>query len=331
MSSFRKFATLKTVQKNITLFHDYFKLKSKIHNTTLDRYDIYIPEKENKKEYSYDESKKIVLETLKDFDQGLHDHAAKIFDENHIHSDIMPNKRSGAFAYFITPEITPYLLLNHVNRLDDVYTMAHEVGHGVHFLAASKNPHLLAHSSLPLAETASILSEMLLSQKLMDNANNETKKQILIRMLDGQYGSIPRQTYFVLFEVEAHKAIANGATVEELNELYMKNLKEQFGDSLKIPEIFKHEWKYIPHIYYSPFYCYAYSFGNLLVLALYKMYKEQGKDFIPKIIKILEYGGSIAPKDVLSEVGIDIESEEFWQKGFDVIKEELDELKSLLK
>ncbi|HDD70688.1 MAG TPA: oligoendopeptidase F, partial [Candidatus Woesearchaeota archaeon] len=150
------------------------------------------------------------------------------------------------------------------------------------------------------------------------------------RMLDSQYASITRQGYFVIFEKEAHKRIAEGATVEDLNKLYLENLKEQFGN-MKIDEIFQHEWKYIPHIYHTPFYCYAYSFGNLLVLALYRMYEEQGKDFIPKYLKILSYGGSESPEKILKEIGIDINKEEFWEKGFDIIREEIEKLKKLTK
>ena len=132
-----------------------------------------------------------------------------------------------------------------------------------------------------------------------------------------------------MFEIEAHKKIADGATVHELNELYLKNLKEQFGNTIPINKIFEHEWKYIPHIYHYPFYCYAYAFGNLLVLALYKMYEQQGKSFVQKFLKILSYGGSESPNKILSEVGIDINKKSFWQKGFDIIKEEIAELKNL--
>src|SRR3989344_7998385 len=156
------------------------------------------------------------------------------------------------------------------------------------------------------------------------------KISVLVKMLDGQYASIIRQGYFVMFEKDAHRKIAEGATVDDLNRIYHENLKDQFGDSMKIPEVFKHEWKYIPHIYHTPFYCYAYAFGNLLVLALYKMYEKEGRSFVPKYMKILYAGGSDKPENILKSVGIDINSRELWESGFDVIRENFDEVKKLV-
>lgn len=324
-------ALLKTVRKNIGLFQEYFKLKAKVIGLTdMDRYDLYAPFSKDAKEFSYEDSKKIVLDAYKEFNDQAFDMAKKIFDEEHVFSDMTENKQSGAFCWTVSNKTTPYILLNHMNKRKDVFTMAHEFGHGIHGLAAQNRTIFDFHSCLPLAETASTFGEMLLQSKFLKDATDEEKIDLIMNDLDNLYGTVVRQAYFTIFEKDAHALIANNGTVHDLNELYMKNLEEQYGDVVKIPEVFQHEWKYIPHFYHTPFYCYAYAFGNLLVLSLYDMYKKEGKEFIPKYFKILGYGGSESPQTILSEVGVDITKEEFWQKGFDLIKEELDELKGLL-
>jgi len=321
-------ALLSVVQKNIGLFREYFELKKTLCEME-DRYDLYAPYSSKVREYPFEESKKLVLDVYKEFDEKAYALAKQIFDDGHVHADVTENKRSGAFCYTVLKDVTPYILLNHVGKLSDVFTMAHEFGHGIHGLAAQHQTQFTYHSALPLAETASVFGEMLLAKRLLRDAGKEEKKAVLVKLLDGQYATIIRQSYFILFEIAAHELIAKGCTVHELNKLYHENVQEQFGKVLPVGTVFQHEWKYIPHIYHTPFYCYAYAFGNLLVLALYKMYEEQGKDFVPKYMKILSYGGSASPQHILSEVGIDITKESFWQQGFDVIKEELEQLRKL--
>jgi oligoendopeptidase F len=138
-----------------------------------------------------------------------------------------------------------------------------------------------------------------------------------------------RQAYFVLFELEAHQAIMENVSTETLHERYMANLREQFGDSVELPEEFKYEWVSIPHIFHTPFYCYAYSFGQLLVLALYRRYQQEGDAFKPGYLKLLAYGGSARPEEILREAGIDATDPAFWQGGFDVIREMIDELEAI--
>ena len=232
----------------------------------------------------------------------------------------------------MTKDVAPYLLLNHTDSLRDVSTMIHELGHGIHdIFAGEKQTDLERHASLTICETASVFSEMMLAERLLKEcSNNNEKKYVLTQSLDNQYATIVRQAYFVIFEIYAHDAIMKGATKEELDEQYYVLLKEQFGD-MPIPEIFKHEWNYIPHIHESPFYCYAYAWGNLFVLALYDMYKKEGKPFIDKYVELLSAGGSDSPANLMKKLGIDAESEEFWQRGFNIIKEEVQELKKLVK
>ncbi len=323
-------ALLNVIKKNKTLFQEYFCIKAKLCKLkNKDRYDLYAPYSATEKTYTYETAKQITLDTYKQFDERAYQLAKKIFDENHVHSDIQQGKQSGAFCATISNNITPFVLLNYIGKLNDVFTMMHEFGHGIHGLAAQHQTPFTFHSALPLAETASIFGELLLTKRFLKEATPQEKIAALIRELDGQYASIIRQAYFILFEKEAHEKIAQSITIEELNKLYLENLKEQFGNSMTVPEVFQHEWKYIPHIYHTPFYCYAYAFGNLLVLALYNMYEKEGKTFVPKYMKILSYGGSEAPVTILKEVGIDITQETFWQQGFDAIKHELEELKKL--
>jgi len=314
---------LNVCRKNVGIFQDYFKLKAKIIGMKkLRRYDVYAPIKGSQKKINYDDALNTVLGVFKSFDYKFYECASRVINEQHIHSDIQRGKQSGAFCSSITPEMTPYVLLNWVGNYNDMSTLAHELGHSIHSMLAEKHTLFDFHSCLPLAETASIFSEMVLEEELLKRGMPKDEEiHMLATQLDGSYASIIRQAYFVLFEKKMHEMIEKGATIGEMNKAYMENLKEQFGDSLELPEVFQHEWKYIPHIFHSPFYCYAYAFGNLLVLSLFKMYKEQGKEFVPKYIKILSYGGSEVPEKILSEVGIDIKDEKFWQGGFDLIKE----------
>jgi oligoendopeptidase F len=155
------------------------------------------------------------------------------------------------------------------------------------------------------------------------------RRDLLFRQVDDAYATIQRQAFFALFEKQAHQMISDGASVDELAEAYLKNLKKQFGDAVDVSDEFKYEWVSIPHIYQVPFYVYAYAFGQLLVLSLYKQYKEEGESFKPKYIKILSTGGSEAPMKILADAGFDVRKAEFWQRGFDVLSSMVDELEKL--
>ena len=220
-------------------------------------------------------------------------------------SVIRKGKRGGAFCYTVSPTITPYVLLNFGGVTNDVFTLAHEFGHAIHSMAAADKPIMVSQAPLPLAETASIFAEMLLNDRLVKNISKNEHKLLLAEEIDHLYATIMRQSYFTLFEIEAHDAITkNNVTIDKLSEMYLNNLKEQFGNSLHLSPDFKYEWLYIPHFYHTPFYCYAYSFGNLLVLSLYQQYKIEGKSFVPKYFNILAAGGTRKPEEMLKENGI---------------------------
>jgi len=312
---------LEVARKNIGIFHRYFRLKAqKLGMEKLRRYDIYAPLAESDKRYSFQEAADLTFEAFDRFDPKFAQLAKRVFDQGHVDSEVRKGKMGGAFCSTLGPDLTPWVLLNYQGKSDDVSTMAHELGHAVHSMMAEEHSLFTQHACLPLAETASTFGEMTLTDLMLEQESDEGVKQdILFGQLDDAFATIIRQIYFALFEREAHDMIANNASVDELNEAYLANLKEEFGDAVEVSDEFKYEWVSIPHIYGTPFYVYAYAFGQLLVFALYKRYKEEGESFKPKYMRILSAGGSIAPIPLLAEAGLDVTKAEFWQGGFDVI------------
>ena len=319
-------------RKNSSVFQKFFVQKAKmLKSKKLRRYDLYAPAAANIKEknYSYNKSVNLVFESLGKFSDTLEEFARNVFNENHIDSSIRQGKRDGAFCSTLTPKITPYVLVNFTGKSRDVFTLAHELGHAVHSQAAQNRSILVQDAPLPLAETASTFSELLLYDNLSDKISDNEKKIMLSEKIDDLYATILRQSFFTIFEVDAHQQIGKGTTIDEISKTYMQNLKEQFGTSVILSEDFGIEWSCIPHFYHTPFYCYAYSFGNLLALSLFQRYKKEGKDFVPAYIEILAAGGSKKPEKLLSEYGFDIRSSKFWQEGFDYVNDQVKTLSSL--
>jgi len=323
---------LDVCKKNSKIFQKYFLQKAKLLGMRkLRRYDLYAPNKSKIKEknYSYDKSVKLVLESLEKFSPVLSDYANGVFKKKHVDSIIRPGKTIGAFCSTPSPKITPYVLVNFTGKSRDVFTLAHEIGHAIHSISASEKSILVSEASLPLAETASTFSEMLLYDKLSETVNTQEKRIMLSEKIDDFYATIGRQSFFTLFEIEAHNQIAKSTTVDEISKTYLKNLNEQFGNSVKVSDDFGIEWSCIPHFHHAPFYCYAYAFGNLLALSLFQRYKKEGKDFAPTYIEILAAGGTKKPEKLLRESGMDITKPRFWQNGFDYIQNQVNELLKL--
>jgi len=323
---------LDVARKNANIFQRYFKMKARVLGMEkLRRYDIYAPVAKAEKPFEYASAAQMVLDSFSEFDPRVGDLARRVFDQDHMDSQVRKGKRDGAFCWSVTPEMTPWVLLNYQGRARDVATMAHELGHAIHSMLASHHSAFTFHSSLPLAETASTFGEMMLTDRLLAEESDEgVRRDILFKQVDDAYATIMRQSYFALFEKQAHEMVVNNASVDEIAVAYMENLDEQFGDSLELSDEFKWEWVSIPHIYHTPFYVYAYAFGQLLVLSLYQQFKREGEAFKPKYLKLLSAGGSESPAKILSEAGIDIESAAFWQGGFDVVDglvRQLEELK----
>ena len=323
---------LTVCKKNAPIFQNFFIQKAKMLGLKkLRRYDLYTPatSKIKEKNYPYDKSVKLVFESLEKFSPKLSTLAKKVFIEKHVDSSIRQGKRDGAFCSTLAPKITPYVLVNFAGKSKDVFTVAHELGHAVHSMAASDKSILVSDAPLPLAETASTFSELLLYDNLSEKISADEKKIMLSEKIDDLYATIMRQSFFTLFEIEVHKQIAQSTTVEEISKTYSHNLKEQFGNSVDTSDDFALEWSGIPHFFHTPFYCYAYSFGNLLALSLFQRYKKEGQDFVPSYINILSAGGSKKPELLLNEYGIDISSSRFWQDGFDYVHDQVKQLSAL--
>jgi oligoendopeptidase F len=320
---------LDVCKKNSGVFYEFFSFKAKLLGMKkLRRYDLYAPsaKKFKEKDYTYEKAVRLVLDSLDKFSPTLSEYAKRVFAQNHIDSQIRPGKRDGAFCSTISPKLTPYVLVNYAGKSKDVFTLAHELGHAVHSQAASKQSILVSEAPLPLAETASTFSELLLYDNISDQMSDTEKAAILSEKIDDIYATIMRQAFFTIFEIDAHKQIANGTTVDEISKTYLGNLKTQFANSIELSDDFALEWSCIPHFYHTPFYCYAYSFGNLLSLSLFQMYQREGNSFEKTYLEILAAGGSKKPEDLLNEYGIDISSAKFWQDGFDYIRSQVKEL-----
>ena len=323
---------LQTCKKNAPVFQKYFQQKAKrVGVKKLRRYDLYAPAKKsaNEKNYTFDQGTKLVLDSLNRFSPKIAEYASRIFNENHVDYTIRHGKRDGAFCSTPLPYITPFVLINYTGKSRDVFTLAHEIGHAVHSVAASKKSILVSDAPLPLAETASTYSELLLYDNISSKISDGEKATMLSDKIDDFYATIGRQSFFTLFEMEAHKQIANSITVEDISNIYRKNLKDQFGNSIQISDDFGIEWSCIPHFYHSPFYCYSYSFGNLLAVSLFQTYKNEGESFVSDYIDILSAGGSQKPEILLKEHGLDITKSKFWQDGFDYINEQVNTLSKL--
>ena len=323
---------LSVCAENAGLFQEYFKLKARICGiTSMNRYHLYAPHRTEVKKYRYADAVKMVLEAYRSFSPRMSDLAQQVFNDRHIDAPTRPGKLGGAYCYSVLPGMTPYVLLNYTGDARDIATMAHELGHAVHGMLAAHHSVFTFHSTLPLAETASVFGERILSDALMQQESNKKIRQgLLLGQLDDIYATVLRQAYFVRFERTAHQMIAEGATGDQLAQTYLRELRQQFGKAVKVPDEFQWEWLTIPHIYASPFYCYAYSFGNLLVLALYRRYQQEGRTFIPKYLDLLATGGSTSPERILADVNVDMTSKTFWQSGFAIIQDMITQLEATL-
>lgn len=324
-------ALLEVTKKNAKVFQRYFKMKAKhLGVSKLRRYDIYAPVAKSDKAFKFNDAANMVIDSFSAFDPKIGELARRVFDNDHLDSEVRKGKQGGAFCASINPEDTPFVLMSYTGRARDVATLAHELGHAIHAMLASHHSTFTFHSSLPLAETASTFGEMMLTEKLLSEEKDESvRRDILFKQMDDAFATILRQIYFALFEREAHEMVQKNASVDELSAAYLANLKEQFGDAVEVSDDFKWEWVSIPHIYHVPFYVYAYAFGQLLVFALYEQYKAEGESFKPKYLKILSAGGSEAPAKILAEAGVNIRDAKFWQGGFDVLSRMVDELEKL--
>lgn len=326
-------ALLAVTADNAGLYQEFFRLKARLLKTKkLRRFDIYAPSGAPEPALPLAEGVALVLDAFAGFAPGFSERARRIIAARHVDSHPRPGKRTGAFCAGIAPAVTPYVLLNYTGDSNAVSTLAHELGHGVHDLYAAAQSISAYGTPLPLAETASTLAEMVVFERLLARCRSDAaRRTLLLEKIGESYGTVMRQSYIVRFELGAHRRIAAGTTEDGLSRLWLELLREQFGGAVAVADEFGSEWAYIPHIFKTPFYCYAYNFGELLSLALYARYRADGPRFVPAIEAILAAGSSQPPDLVLKAAGIDMSSPQFWRGSFDVIGGWLRDLKRLCR
>ena len=321
---------LATCRENVDLYQRYFGIKTKLLGLDkLRRFDLHAPLDEAEGEVPFAAAVALILDSFRRFSPRLADLAERVLAEGHLDSIPRPGKRGGGVSWDALPGETPWILMTYTDRVRDVTTLAHELGHAVHALMAAGHSVLTFSPPLPLAETASSFAQILLLEAMLEGADPRLRRTLLAKYIEDSYAQILRQAFRVLFEQEAHRLSAGGATPDDLAAAYIASLREQFGDSLELDDLLENEWLGIGHFFTDPFYDYSYAFGLLLVLGLYQRYKEEGEAFVPKYLKILAYGGAKAPIALLDEAGFDIRTRAFWQGGFDILSGMVDELESL--
>ncbi|NIR49251.1 M3 family oligoendopeptidase [candidate division KSB1 bacterium] len=319
--------------QNYHLARQYYRLKAKLLGMPkLKGSDLYAPITKSERVIPFEEGEALVLDSFRGFSPEFGDIIEKAFSDDWIDAEIRPGKRGGAFCMSVTPEFHPYVLMNYVDNLNSVYTMAHELGHALHtVLSSEKQTALTFHPPLVLAETASVFAEMLLTRRLRsEDLDRETHIQILASKLEDFFATISRQTMYIQFELAAHQEGAKRRlSADDFCTLWTKHRDEMYSDVIDFFPEEKWYWAVIPHFIHTRFYCYAYTFGALFVLALYNRYEQEGEAFVPKYRELLAAGDSTWPQTLVESVGMDFLEARFWQGGFTVIENMLDELQEL--
>ena len=323
---------MKVTEANYGLAQEYFRIKAgmlgmdKIRNC-----DMYAPVAETEKKYVFSEARDLVVASYAEYDPEFGRIVEAFFSERRV--DVIPRtgKSGGAFAMGISPEAPPFLLLNYTGTLRDLATIAHEAGHGLHFVLSQKQSMLNYHAPLPLAETASVFGEMLLTRMLLDRESDPAvRRSLLCAKIEDIIATTFRQTVLTRFELRLHSERSNGLlSNDRIGEIWLEENTKLFGDAVEMIPAYRWGWSYISHFIHSRFYCYSYTFAELLVLTLFQKYREDGDGFKAGYHSLLESGGSLSPADTARLAGIDINEENFWQKGYDFLAELIRELKAV--
>jgi oligoendopeptidase F len=315
------------------LSHRYYRLKAKWMG--LDKLQVWdrnapLPT-ETPRTVDWTEARRTVTEAYAAFDPRMADLATPFFDKGWIDAGVKPGKAPGAFAHPTVTTVHPYVMLNYLGKPRDVMTLAHELGHGVHQVLAAGQGELLSSTPLTLAETASVFGEMLTFRKLLDQAKTPAeKKTLLAGKVEDMINTVVRQIAFYDFECKLHAARAEGElTPEDINALWMSVQAQSLGDAFEFMDGYETFWSYIPHFIHSPFYVYAYAFGDGLVNALYAVYAGGLPGFQDKYFNMLKAGGSMHHKELLAPFGLDASDPKFWDKGLSMIAGFIDELEAL--
>jgi len=326
-------ALLGACERAFPLVQRYYRLKARLLglDTLLD-YDRYAPVGEPPTRIAFAEARRIVLDAYRDFSPELGELAARFFERRWIDAELRPGKRGGAFSASTVPSAHPYVFLNYTGTLRDVMTVAHELGHGVHQSLAREQGLFEQDTPLTLAETASVFGEMLVFRRLLrEESDPTTRLALLCGKLEDAFATVFRQVVMTRFEEKLHAARRSEGElpIERINALWLEANAPMHGDAVRLTDDYAWWWLYIPHFVHSPFYCYAYAFGELLVLALLRRHDEEGAAFVPRYLALLRAGGSDAPAALLAKLGLDVTDPRFWEGGLAVLAELVGEAEAL--
>jgi oligoendopeptidase F len=324
---------MKVTEANYGLAQDYFRLKAQLLGLPrLALHDQYAPLGKDVSPFTYRQAQQAISWAFETFTPLFREIAGEFFAANWIDAEVRKGKRGGAFCASPSPQLHPYILCNYTDNLRDVMTVAHELGHGVHGCLSRKQTYFNYDTPLTTAETASVFGEMLVFDYLLAQQNDaDARIALLAGKIEDIFATVFRQNVLTRFEEAAFSARKDKRlTAEMLGSLWLDANAKYYGDAVEIPEGYRWGWSYIPHFIHSRFYCYSYVFGQLLVLALYRMYKDEGKSFVPKYLALLEAGGSDTPEALLEPLDVNIHDPKFWQKGFEEIRGLVKQLQALL-
>jgi oligoendopeptidase F len=326
-------AMMQAVERHYPLAQEYFRLKAQMLNVEkLKNTDIYAPIEAEAEQFTFTQAQELILTAFGQFNEPFAALAADFFQKRWIDAEVRPGKRGGAFCAALSPHHHPYVLCSFNGTSRDVSTIAHELGHGIHYSLARRQTLLNYDAPLVLAETASVFAEIVLTQHLLAQAKSAAARRgILCETLEEMYGTVFRQTALTRFEMAAHQQRKDGQlAADDIAALWLQEQEKLFGASVEMIPAYRWGWTYISHFIHSRFYCYSYSFGELLTLALYQRYLDESEAFVPGYLRLLESGGSQRPEVALAQIGIDINQPEFWDRGFRVIQELLNDLRETL-
>ena len=326
-------AMMRAVERHYPLAQEYFRLKARLLNLERLSYtDVYAPLETTAEAIPFSAAQELIVTAFGRVDEQFAALASDFFHKRWIDAEVRAGKRGGAFCAALSPQHHPYILCSYTGTGRDVATVAHELGHGIHYSLARRQSLLNYDAPLVLAETASVFAEIVLTRHLLAEAHDPAaRRAILCDTLEDMYGTVFRQTALTRFEMAAHAQRRQGVlSAEDLGQLWWQEQEKLFADSVELPPVYRWGWSYIPHFIHSRFYCYSYSFGELLTLALFQRYIDEGPAFMPAYLQLLESGGSQRPEHALAQLGIDINRPEFWDQGFEVIRGLLSDLQEIV-
>ncbi len=312
-----------TVARNYPLVARFYHVKREILGLdTLTHADRYAPLFEAEGMVTFPEARQIVLDAFGDFSPAMRERAGEFFDKGWIDAPPALGKEGGAYCQYVTPDLHPFVFMNYLGRMRDVMTLAHELGHGVHASLSRAQSLLNFRGTLPLAELASTFGEMLVFERVQSTANLKDKLALHAQKIEDAFATIPRQTALYRFEqaIHKHRRSQGELTPDDFGNFWQQEIQAMFGDAVQLGDEHKIWWSYIGHFVNSPFYVYAYSFGELLALSLYRQAQTGGPQFAQNYLDMLSAGGSLSPQQLMAKVGIDLDDPAFWQGGFDVLE-----------